>query len=55
MREAEGDTVGTDGATGMGTLVEEETGADNLSDDMSNSGWESDLEIEGVLCMISSI
>lgn len=44
--EYEGDDVITDGATGMGTL-EEETGADDLSDDMSDTGWDTDLELEG--------
>lgn len=51
--ELEGETVVTDGATmGMGTLAEE-TGADNLSDELSDTGWDSDLELEGV-CMKSN-
>lgn len=48
LSQCEGDTVITDGATGMGTLMEEETGADNLSDEMSDTGWDTDLELEGV-------
>ena len=36
----------------MPTLVDDETGGDagrdNLSDDMSDTGWDTDLEIEGV-------
>ena len=42
----DGDTVNTDGATGIGTMMED-TGGDDLSDDISDTGWDTDLEIEG--------
>ena len=42
----------TDGATGVPTLMDDDEtavdGRDNLSDDMSDTGWDTDLEIEGV-------
>ena len=40
-------TLVTDGATGAATMMED-TGDDNLSDELSDTGWDTDLEIEGV-------
>ena len=37
----------SDVATGVGTL-EDETPQDDRLEEMSDAGWESDLEIEGV-------
>lgn len=39
--------IESDIATGVGTR-EEGAGVDNLSDDMSDTGWDTDLEVEGV-------
>ena len=36
---------GSEIATGMGT--QEEGEADNLSDDISDPGWDTDLDLEG--------
>lgn len=37
----------TDNVTGE-SVVAEDTGGDNLSDQMSDTGWDTDLEIEGI-------
>ena len=36
-------------ATGVGTEREQGNDVENLSDDMSDAGWDTDLEIEGTI------
>lgn len=43
-------SIGSEGATGMGSMLEEDQMMDRLSDDVSDTGWDTDLEIEGKLC-----
>ena len=38
---------GSELATGAGTIQEEDQDVDNMADQLSDTGWETDLEIEG--------
>ena len=40
-------SIGSEGATGIGSMLGEEQMMDHLSDDVSDTGWDTDLEIEG--------
>lgn len=43
------DDIDSEGATGVGTLQEEEDDLhEQLSDDVSDTGWDTDLDIEGM-------
>ena len=38
---------GSELATGAGSIQEEDQDVDNMADELSDTGWETDLEIEG--------
>lgn len=40
---------GSELATGAGSIQEEDQDVDNMADELSDTGWETDLEIEGML------
>lgn len=44
---SEGELIGSEGATGHGS-IDGQDHMDNLSDNMSDTGWDTDLEIEGI-------
>lgn len=39
---------GSELATGADTIQEEDQDVDNMADQLSDTGWETDLEIEGM-------
>lgn len=44
---ADQEDVNSEAATGVGTDADQDNGVDGLSDDMSDNGCDTDLEIEG--------